>query len=608
MASSTVKTQRQDKKHVLVTLFYLISVSLVSYTLLTEQNHLARYYFVFPLCMLAAYFMSNKWIKRVTALASFALIIAGGYLEPLNIKVLSQSFIFLPLCYIAIFPGSLWPIGASIILLGTYFLNITQNQWYEFAEASLELFAIAFFATGGTFYKQKLGAQLEIYRRDSLTDFLTKLANRKAFNQDLETISRIDHENNPQRYALLLLDLDDFKQINDSLGHQQGDKLLIQYTKRLADLNFNRINIYRLNGDEFAILINDQFDIKHYAQQVADYLVEMSQSEFHLDKRTYNMTVCVGIATLKDAMYDTNIWVRNADIAIKRAKQNAKNSIQWFDDNLIDETVRSYQIERELSDAVEKNQLALFYQPKVNIETNQVHSAEALIRWNHPELGLIRPDEFVGVAERSQQIIPIGRWVINTACQQAKAWHRAGFPICIAVNVSTVQFMYDDIFHVVTKALRDSKLDPQLLQLEITETTLMEQPERVIDACRDLRTLGIRVAIDDFGVAYSSLNYLKQLPIDVLKIDKSFIDECCTNHNDHMLVRTIIQLGHNMSKVVTAEGVVNKEQLNLLAEEGCDEYQGYLYSKPVPAYEFMELLKVQKGTHLISSDTAVANG
>jgi EAL domain-containing protein (putative c-di-GMP-specific phosphodiesterase class I) len=200
----------------------------------------------------------------------------------------------------------------------------------------------------------------------------------------------------------------------------------------------------------------------------------------------------------------------------------------------------------------------------------------------------------VGVAERSQQIIPIGRWVIETACQQAKAWDQLGHPICVAVNVSTVQFLYDDIFHVVTKALRDSQLNPQLLQLEITETTLMQQPQRVVDACHDLRTLGIRVAIDDFGVAYSSLNYLKQLPIDVLKIDKSFIDECCSNHNDHMLVRTIIQLGHNMGKVVTAEGVVNDEQLYLLATEGCDEYQGYLYSRPVPPYEFMALLSSRK--------------
>ncbi len=608
MASTTANIEKQDKKNAVVTIVYLIAISIISYTLLTEHHEMARYYFIYPLCMLTAYFMSNIWFKRITALASFALIVAGSYLEPANIQVLSQSFILIPLCYIAIFPGSLWPIVSAVVLISVYFQKITGSQLYEFIEASIELFAIAFFATGGTFYKQKLSAQVEAYRRDSLTDFLTQLANRKAFNQDLNKISKLAHDKAKQKYAMLLVDLDDFKQINDSQGHQKGDELLVQYTKRLAALDFSRINIYRLNGDEFAILLQDQYDVRYYAQEVANYLLEISKSEFHLDKRTYSMTVCIGIAALEDALYDTDIWCRNADIAIKRAKQNSKNNIQWFDDNLIDETIRSYQIERELGEAIEKNQLTLHYQPKVDIPTNKVHNAEALIRWKHPDLGLVSPDEFVSVAERSQQIIPIGRWVINTACQQAAAWSKAGHPICVAVNVSTVQFMYDDIFHVVTKALRDSKLNPQLLQLEITETTLMEQPERVVEACHDLRTLGIRVAIDDFGVAYSSLNYLKQLPIDVLKIDKSFIDECCTDHNDHMLVRTIIQLGHNMGKIVTAEGVVSEEQLDLLMKEGCDEYQGYLYSKPVPAYEFMELIRIQENTSRQHKGSSVVNG
>ncbi|CAM2808209.1 putative bifunctional diguanylate cyclase/phosphodiesterase [Vibrio diazotrophicus] len=594
MKSTTTANNNPDQKHFLITILFLIAVSAVSYTLLTEHQTLARYYFIYPLCMLAAYFMSNIWFKRVLSVVTFALLLAGSYLEPLNISVLSQSFILVPLCYIAIFPGSLWPIAVALSILGIYIPHITGAQVSEFVEASIELSAIAIFATGGTFYKQKLSKQVERYRKDSLTDFLTQVSNRKAFKQDLESIAKIAGETSKTKFALLLLDLDDFKQINDSLGHQQGDLLLIQFAKRLSNLDFNRINIYRLSGDEFAVLLQDKYDVNFYSQQVATYILEACQSAYHLDKRSYTMTISIGIASLDDALYDTDIWCRNVDIALKRAKQAGKNSIQWFDENLIGETVRSYQIERELSDAIEKGQLALYYQPKVDIKTNLVHGAEALIRWKHPDLGIIPPDEFVGVAERSQQIIPIGRWVIETACQQAKAWDQLGHPICVAVNVSTVQFLYDDIFHVVTKALRDSQLNPQLLQLEITETTLMQQPQRVVDACHDLRTLGIRVAIDDFGVAYSSLNYLKQLPIDVLKIDKSFIDECCSNHNDHMLVRTIIQLGHNMGKVVTAEGVVNDEQLYLLATEGCDEYQGYLYSRPVPPYEFMALLSSRK--------------
>lgn len=604
MDSTTITSNRPDQKHFLVTILFLLAVSAVSYTLLTEHQALARYYFVYPLCMLAAYFMGSIWFKRVLSIITLLLLLTGSYFEPLSISVLSQSFILIPLCYIAIFPGSLWPIIVALSLIGIYIPHTTNAQTFEFIEAAIELSAIAIFATGGTFYKQKLSREVERYRKDSLTDFLTQISNRKAFKQDLESIAQISGENSRFKFALLLLDLDDFKQINDSLGHQQGDLLLIQFAKRLSNLDFNRINIYRLSGDEFAVLLQDKYDINFYSQQVANYILEACRAEYHLDKRSYTMTISIGIASLDIAAFNTDIWCRNVDIALKRAKQSGKNSIQWFDENLVGETIRSYQIERELSDAIEKGQLALYYQPKVDIRTNNVHGAEALIRWKHPDLGIIAPDEFVGVAERSQQIIPIGRWVIETACQQAKVWDQLGHPICIAVNVSTVQFLYDDIFHVVTKALRDSQLNPQLLQLEITETTLMQQPERIVDACHDLRTLGIRVAIDDFGVAYSSLNYLKQLPIDVLKIDKSFIDECCSNHNDHMLVRTIIQLGHNMGKVVTAEGVVNDEQLYLLATEQCDEYQGYLYSQPVPPYEFMALLSSRKNIAIPRSPVA----
>ncbi|WP_165313106.1 putative bifunctional diguanylate cyclase/phosphodiesterase [Vibrio ziniensis] len=585
---------KSNSTHFLVTILFLFAVSAVSYSLLTTHHSLTQYYFIYPLCMLAAYFISNTWLKRALSFVTFVLLLIGSYFEPLNIDFLQQTFILVPLCYIAIFPGSLWPIGVAFSLIGVYIPHVTSAQVFEFLDAAIEIAAIAIFATGGVFYRQKLIKQVERYRKDSLTDFLTQVANRKAFKNDLESIETIAGEASTMKFALLLLDIDNFKLINDSLGHQQGDYLLIQFAKRLNNLSFNRINIYRLSGDEFAVLLQDKFDVNFYAQQVANYISEACHTEFELDKRSYTMTISLGIAALDDAAYNTEIWCRNVDIALKRAKQSGKNSIQWFDENLIGETIRSYQIERELSDTIEKGQLTLHYQPKVDIKTNKVYGAEALIRWKHPVFGIISPDEFVGVAERSQQIIPIGRWVIETACQQAKIWDQLGHPICIAVNVSTVQFLYDDIFHVVTKALRDSQLDPQLLQLEITETTLMQQPERVVDACHELRTLGIRVAIDDFGVAYSSLNYLKQLPIDVLKIDKSFIDECCSNHNDHMLVRTIIQLGHNMGKVVTAEGVVNNEQLWLLAQEECDEYQGYLFSQPLPPNEFITLLSSRK--------------
>lgn len=591
MASTSNKAVSGLGTRFIITLLYLLAVSVISYTLLTQHHVAVHYYYGYPVCMLIALVARPRWLKALAAITSIAVILVGSYFEPLNLDAIEEAFLLIPLTYIVLYPGSLWPFASAILLIASYlqYQKVGTPAFSEFTEDALELTAIAFFATVGVYYKQKLQRQLERYRRDSQTDFLTQLANRKAFTHETKELER--HRDPTEHYALLQLDIDDFKLINDSLGHQQGDKLLAELAKRLRELDFSRVNLYRMSGDEFAIILKDKFDIRFYADQVANYILEACNKGFSLNNRTYHMTMSIGIALFEDAMHDSDIWCRNVDIAVLRAKQKGKNIIQHFDEELISETIRNYQLERELSNAVDKQQLALYFQPKVDIATGQVHSAEALIRWQHPDLGLVNPEEFVGVAEKSQQIIPIGRWVIETACKQAKAWQQAGHEICIAVNVSTVQFLYDDIFHVVTKALRESGLDPKLLQLEITETTLMQQPESVCETCQDLRTLGIRIAIDDFGVAYSSLNYLKQLPVDVLKIDKSFVDDCVHNHDDHMLVRTIIQLGHNMSKVVTAEGVNNHNQLHLLAIEGCDEYQGYYYSKPLPANQFIERIE-----------------
>ncbi|WP_158108868.1 putative bifunctional diguanylate cyclase/phosphodiesterase [Vibrio furnissii] len=591
MASTSIQSGSGLGTRFVITLLYLLSVSVISYTLLTEHHTAVQYYYAYPALMLIALISRHRWTKRLAAMGSIAVIVVGSYFEPLTLDAIEESFLLIPLTYLVLFPGSLWPFVSAILLIGSYlqYQKIGTPPFYQFTEDAVELAAIAFFATVGVYYKQKLQRQLERYRRDSYTDFLTKLANRKAFTRDTKALER--QRDTETHYALLQLDIDDFKLINDSLGHQQGDKLLFELAKRLKGLDFSRVDLYRMSGDEFAIILKDQYDIRFYADQVAHYILDACSQGFKLDNRSYHMTMSIGIALFEDAMHDSDIWCRNVDIAVLRAKQKGNNIIQHFDEELIGETIRNYQLERELSNAIEKQQLTLNYQPKVDIKTGEVHSAEALIRWHHPDLGLISPEEFVGLAEKSQQIIPIGRWVIETACKQAKAWQITGHNICIAVNVSTVQFLYDDIFNVVTKALRETHLDPKLLQLEITETTLMQQPQNVSETCQDLRTLGIRIAIDDFGVAYSSLNYLSQLPIDVLKIDKSFVDNCVNNHDDHMLVRTIIQLGHNMGKVVTAEGVNNHNQLHLLAIEGCDEYQGYYYSKPLPAKAFIERIE-----------------
>lgn len=580
-----------DKKiafSLLITAFYFASVSAISFTLLTEHCAAINIYLLFPIAMVIARLHPSTLVKRLTSLIAISTILIGSYIEPLDIDAIEETFILIPLCYIVIFPGSLLPILSAVLLIFSYLHNLPAEQFIEFREDAIELMTIAIFATVMVYYQQKWQRQITQYKQDSLTDFLTGLANRKAFTLDLQQIAKETPYSDG--YALIQLDLDDFKQINDNLGHHFGDLVLIEFSNRLKDLPFERINIYRLSGDEFAMIIKDRTNIRYTAEHAANQLKDISNQQFSLENRSYSMTFSIGIALLEDALHAVDIWCRNADIAVYRAKSRGKNTIQWYDEALIDETIRNYQIERELISAIERNQLLLYYQPKINIKSNRIQGAEALIRWQHPELGMISPVEFIGTAEKSQQIIAIGQWIIQTACQQAKQWSDQGYPICVSVNVSAVQFVFDDIFHIVTEALKVNELDPNLLQLEITETTLMEHPDKVAQTCNALRKLGVSVAIDDFGVAYSSLNYLKQLPVDVLKIDKSFVDDCVDNHNDHMIVKTIIQLGHNIGKQVTAEGVETEQQLSLLNTEGCDNYQGYLFSKPIPAKQFSKLL------------------
>jgi len=232
----------------------------------------------------------------------------------------------------------------------------------------------------------------------------------------------------------------------------------------------------------------------------------------------------------------------------------------------------------------------LQYQPKVSIDGAHILGAEALVRWLHPHLGAVSPAEFIPVAEKTTQIVPLGKWIIYQACRQAKELHEQGLEVCIAVNVSTVQFAHADLFDVVCKALKETELPSHLLQIEITESTLMSDPEHITDICRQLRAIGVTIAIDDFGVEYSCLKYLKQLPIDVLKIDKCFVDECSFSHSDRVLVNTMVQMGHSLGIKVVAEGVESEDQLGVLQELGCDQYQGYLFSQPLSYEEFSSML------------------
>lgn len=572
--------------NVLLHIGYIIAIGLVSYTLIMEHGTVGWSYVLFPIGMISALLTKSLRRRRILAFLSFTHILVGGLIEPLELDAIEETFLLLPLCYLFLFPATIWPILVVLSLVAHYFFTIPSELLPELIEDSIELLLITAFATIMTYYKRKFDEQLQVYRKESLSDFLTQLPNRRAFYEYINAYA--DTNINNKDFVLLKIDVDNFKDVNDSFGPRQADTLLESIGQKLKYIVIDRAQLFRLEGDEFVILLTERANIEHQVSGMVRELMRAEQFQFELDRGSYQVTFSVGVSSLKKAANNHDIWLKNVDIAIQKAKSTGKNRVRWYDESLLDETIRTHQIEAELEQAIQLDQFNLVYQPKVSVNNQRVTGAEALIRWEHPNLGTISPFEFISIAEQTKQIIMIGRWVIRTACLQAKQWADAGTPITISVNVSTVQFAHDDLYPYIRHILRTTELEPHLLQIEITETTLMKDTERVTKICRRLQNEGVTIAIDDFGVAYSSLNYLKHLPIDVLKIDKSFVDDCVKEHNDHMLVRTIIQLGHNMGKQVIAEGVEHEEQRQLLQSEECDDFQGYLFSKPLSGLAFSE--------------------
>lgn len=545
--------------------------------------------------MLLARFHSNKNIKYYSCLLSFSTIYLGNYLEPLNMDSIEESFIVIPLTYVILYPGSLWPIASAFFLLTSYTFNLSPSDFDEFLEDAIELLAISGFASVMVFYQQKLKQKVNEYRNESYTDFLTQLKNRKRFYYD---IKKIENSEKQKQYALLQIDVDNFKHINDNLGHQVGDSVLVEFSNRLKSIETQNVTVYRIGGDEFTVIITSNDDITDTTNKLIEIILNLTHLPYTDLKSYYELSVCIGVSIYNPHHSINDIWFRNVDIALYKAKQKGTNNVQWFDDALMSESCRIYQLEQDMLPNLIKGNFYLLYQPKLTLSSNEIIGVEALIRWNHSTLGVISPSEFIPIAEKNHHIISIGRWALTEACKQGKIWCDNGTPISVSVNVSIIQLANDDIVKTVKTALTKSGLEPHYLQLEITETAIMKNPAKIIEKCQQLRKLGISIAIDDFGTDYSSLSHLKQLPIDVIKIDKSFIKDCAINETDHMIVRTIIQLGHNLGLTVTAEGVENEEQLRLLKSENCNKYQGYYFSKPINCNQTTSLLLEQHNNFL----------
>ncbi len=425
-------------------------------------------------------------------------------------------------------------------------------------------------------------------------DPLTQLANRRKL------LDRLDHcilmsLREGTSFALLMLDLDRFKAVNDSFGHLAGDELLQLVAKRISKRLRNTDLLARLGGDEFVVLLED---INHPddAARIAEAIVLELEKPFMLGNvNEANIGVSIGISLFPEHANSVSSLMDHADMALYQAKDNGRGCYSFFSDNLTDTIRERLKLEADLRLAIKQQDLRVYYQPQVDIVTGKIIGAEALVRWQTKDEGLILPDSFIQIAEETGLILDIGEWVLRETCRQGQQWVQAGFePIVLAVNVSAHQFKRSNIHDIVQNVLASTGFPAEQLELEMTESGLMEQQEAIVEVLNDLRSLGILLAIDDFGTGYSSLAYLKRFPLDTLKIDKSFIDDIPHDKGDVEITTTINTLGHALGFKVLAEGVENQQQLDFLQSIGCDTYQGYLRSEPLPADEFVKLLSMKK--------------
>ena len=390
--------------------------------------------------------------------------------------------------------------------------------------------------------------------------------------------------------AVLFIDLDRFKIINDTLGHDAGDQLLKQLARRLRDSLRESDTIGRQGGDEFVVLIEDVAEpgpVGGVAQKILDTVAR----PYSINGQEFHVTASVGISIYPDDGVDQQALLKNADIAMYRAKEQGKNNYKFYSTQMNSHSFERLALETSLRRAVERNEFLLHFQPKVDMRSGQITGVEALVRWQHPELGLLEPAHFVPLAEETGLIMSIGEWVLRTACAQAQAWIADGLPpIAVAVNVSARQFSREDLAASIMHTLRETALDPRLLELELTESTVMHNAERATEVLQQLSALGVRVAIDDFGTGYSSLSYLKRFPIDSVKIDRSFVLDVPGDKDDAAITLAVIAMAHSLRLRVTAEGVETPEQYAFLEENRCDEMQGHYFSKPVDAATLARLL------------------
>jgi diguanylate cyclase (GGDEF)-like protein len=420
-------------------------------------------------------------------------------------------------------------------------------------------------------------------------DVLTDLPNRILLQDRLSQAIELAHRQGRQ-LALMFLDLDQFKHINDSLGHAVGDQLLQSVAQRLSNCLRHSDTISRQGGDEFMLLL-PYIEHAEDAALSAQKLLTSLALPHHLDQLDLHISVSIGISIYPDDGQDAETMIKCADTAMYHAKENGRNNYKFFEQEMNARAVQRQSIEASLRRALERREFVLYYQPKINLHNGTIVGIEALIRWQHPERGLLLPAQFIPIAEDCGLILPIGRWVLREACLQARAWLQAGLPpITVAVNTSAIEFRAKDFLDYVRATLEDTGLEPRYLQLELTESVLMHNAKSANCVLRKLADMGVKLAIDDFGTGYSSLSYLREFPIDTLKIDQSFVGHITSNPDDAIIVSTVINMGKSLKQLIIAEGVETPEQYAFLLDQHCDEGQGYYFCRPLESAALAALL------------------
>lgn len=419
-------------------------------------------------------------------------------------------------------------------------------------------------------------------------DLLTGLPNRTLLHARINN-AIAEPQKSAQPLALLFVDLDHFKHVNDTLGHRIGDELLVEVAKRMQSVVREHDTVSRQGGDEFILVLPDTD--ANAAAQLARTVLDKLSRRYQVEQYELVVTPSIGISLYPYDGQDFDALYRCADIAMYSAKRNGRNNFQFFTAEMQARSARTLQLENALRDASTRGELSLHYQPQIALADGRIIGAEALLRWQHPELGAISPAEFIPIAEDSGQILAIGEWVLRTATAQMKRWQDQGLPaLVVAVNLSAVQFRHPDLPELVSQILDAAQLPPHYLELELTERVAMDNPLNAIATMNALHARGVRMSIDDFGTGYSSLNYLKRFPVCKLKVDQSFVHNITEDAEDRAIVGAIISLAKNLGMHTLAEGVETAEQLEFLHTQGCDEVQGYYFSKPLPAPLFERLI------------------